>query len=952
MMSKYLKLYTLFFLLISVTVLGENRSVSILNFDKAHYNGANKNWSIAYDQNGYTYFGNSLGLIEFDGVSWHLNPSPTGFAVRAIAIDQDNRIYTGGYRELGYWERNNKGNLEYTSLTNFVEDHFPRNEEFWHIFIIKDKVYFQSFTRIYTYHKGTFDVVNANGFITMANEVNGQLMIARKSHGIYSVSNNQLHPYVESDFFNNKSINFIEEMEEDKILLGTQNHGMYLYNNKDQSFTPWAATQTDWFIRNNINNGLLTSDKKIITGTILGGLKIFDKTGDIKQHINIKSGLQSNTVHSLLCDSLGNIWVASDKGIDFISFSGSPESYNYFQHEELGAVYSVALFDNYLYAGTNQGLFRSKWKSDNRTFSLIPGTQNQVWDCEVYDKKIFVGHNTGTFLVDDQEIQKISDFSGGYSITPIPERPDFLLQCTYNFLVVFSKERGQWRARNVIKGFNDLIRFVEFDHRNQLWASHRYNGVYRIRLNEELDSAEKVTYFGKNSKIWKRGTSLRVFKIENRIVFTNEEKLYTYDDLKNAIVPYHFLNDHLEDYATSFLIAQGPDHHYWFLNDSGIALFRILGTDIEKIKEFPISLFKDELIPKEENIIPIKAHQAILCLENGYALLNAEAASSGSRITLEKPQLRRVSIQGISGKKESLSPYLSKIEVPYASNNVLLRYSFPLYSSESIKYQYKIEGLSDGWSEPEDYPEFIINRIPTGEYIVKVRAVNNWEKTSEIHQLRLQVKPPWYQSTPAVISYGLFLFGLFFLGRQIMVKRVKLNEKHKQEEKERELIRLRNEKLRDELSFKSHQLANSAMGIIKKNEFLISLKDKLKKQKEQLGVRFPDKYYNELIKKIDTNIAGDDDWKLFEHNFNKAHETFLQNLKNEYPELTPSDLRLCAFLRINLTSKEIAPLLGISVRGVENHRYRVRKKLNLSGDTDLTEFILSWQNGNGKNHEN
>jgi DNA-binding CsgD family transcriptional regulator len=133
--------------------------------------------------------------------------------------------------------------------------------------------------------------------------------------------------------------------------------------------------------------------------------------------------------------------------------------------------------------------------------------------------------------------------------------------------------------------------------------------------------------------------------------------------------------------------------------------------------------------------------------------------------------------------------------------------------------------------------------------------------------------------------------------------------------------------------------------MIKKNEFLMSLKEKLKHQKELLGTRYPDKYYSEIIKKIDDHISGEDEWKIFEHNFNQAHETFLQTLKEKYPQLTPGDLRLCAFLRINLTSKEIAPLLGISVRGVENHRYRLRKKLGLSPDTDLTEFILSFRDG-------
>ncbi|WP_010424688.1 triple tyrosine motif-containing protein [Anaerophaga thermohalophila] len=341
-----------------------------------------------------------------------------------------------------------------------------------------------------------------------------------------------------------------------------------------------------------------------------------------------------------------------------------------------------------------------------------------------------------------------------------------------------------------------------------------------------------------------------------------------------------------------------------------------------------------------------------LCLENGYALLDAEAEDSGERITRESLKIREIVSHSQSGDRKTLSPYQEKISIPFARNNLSLRYSFPLYSGEIIRYQYKIEGLTNGWSEPSEKPAFVINRIPTGEYTIKVRATNKWQKSSKVHTLVLEVKPPWYKSTPAIIIYALLFLGIFFLGKHITVKRVKLNEKHKREEKERELIRLRNEKLQSELSFKSRQLANTTLEMIKKNEFLMSLKDKLKRQKEQLGPRFPDKYYSELIKKIDGNISGDDDWKVFEHNFNLAHETFLQSIKSEYPELTPSDLRLCAFLRINLTSKEIAPLLGISVRGVENHRYRLRKKLGLPPETDLTEFILSFQNGENSNNLN
>ena len=124
------------------------------------------------------------------------------------------------------------------------------------------------------------------------------------------------------------------------------------------------------------------------------------------------------------------------------------------------------------------------------------------------------------------------------------------------------------------------------------------------------------------------------------------------------------------------------------------------------------------------------------------------------------------------------------------------------------------------------------------------------------------------------------------------------------------------------------------MSIIKKNEFLNSIKDKLKKSDENPQIK-------SVIRTIDRNINNVDDWKFFENAFNNADKDFLKNVKEKHPDLSANDLRLCAYLRLNLSSKEIAPLLNISVRSVEVKRYRLRKKMNLAHEAGLTEYIIN-----------
>ena len=166
----------------------------------------------------------------------------------------------------------------------------------------------------------------------------------------------------------------------------------------------------------------------------------------------------------------------------------------------------------------------------------------------------------------------------------------------------------------------------------------------------------------------------------------------------------------------------------------------------------------------------------------------------------------------------------------------------------------------------------------------------------------------------------------------------KLLEKTKKETELRELensqkiIKLNNDKLRSDIEAKNKELASSTMNLIKKNEFLNTIKKELKNGDQ--------KAITNVIKIIDRDLNNTDDWKMFQEAFNNADKKFLKKLKTKHSSLTPNDLRLCAYLRLNLSSKEIAPLLNISTKSVEVKRYRLRKKLDLEHDKNLTNYIL------------
>ncbi|MFD2834132.1 LuxR C-terminal-related transcriptional regulator [Gramella sp. AN32] len=124
------------------------------------------------------------------------------------------------------------------------------------------------------------------------------------------------------------------------------------------------------------------------------------------------------------------------------------------------------------------------------------------------------------------------------------------------------------------------------------------------------------------------------------------------------------------------------------------------------------------------------------------------------------------------------------------------------------------------------------------------------------------------------------------------------------------------------------------MSIVKRNEVLRNIKKELKKNTSLSSD-------NAVFKLINNNLNSKEDWKLFENAFNQADNDFFARVKEKHPELNNNDLKFCAYLRLNLSSKEIAPLLNISPKSVEVRRYRLRKKLDLSHEMNLTDYVLS-----------
>lgn len=291
-------------------------------------------------------------------------------------------------------------------------------------------------------------------------------------------------------------------------------------------------------------------------------------------------------------------------------------------------------------------------------------------------------------------------------------------------------------------------------------------------------------------------------------------------------------------------------------------------------------------------------------------------------------------------------PTTSQPSLPDETRSVRISYALPLYGYE-VLYQYRLKGLSAAWSDwtVQNFADF--TNLTAGAYEFQVKNSLNPLVTA----YTFTVLPHWHETSWAKFFFFsmslLILLGLMYWQEKRLTRhRKKLlaeqEEKLRQQElaAEKKIIEIRNESLQKEIKNKSQQLSNIAINVVRKNEILEEIRDELQQVKADMGQQLPIRHYNKLLHSIERNVSGKEDWKLFEDNFNEVHDEFFTRLKKISFSITPSELRLAACLRMNLATKEMAPALGISVRGVEIKRYRLRKKLNLGNDVNLNEFMM------------
>ncbi|RED46300.1 YXYXY domain-containing protein [Winogradskyella eximia] len=925
-MKKTLHILFLFFLL--TKVYGQY-SPSTHNYTLAEYKAGNQNWDITRSEDGKIYVANNNGLLAYDALNWKFYQLPNKTTVRSVFTD-NNIVFTGSYEEFGYWEKDDFGVLKYVSLSDKVIDQISANEEIWQIVKFKDKIIFRSFLNIYIYDYKNVIQLSPKSAIISSNVIDNKLYICTLNKGIFSLEDEKLKPFFFDSHLLDTKIVSLTSYNDGLLLLTSLKGSYYLHNNQ---LKPTRFKIDKELKQHQLNKFSQLPNGEMVFGTIKNGVFLTDAKGNLKFHVSKENGLINNTVLGQYIDTSNNLWLGLDNGISKIDL----DSHHYFfndQSGKLGAVYDVVKYRGQIYIGSNTGLFKLN-KNDKLHF--IEGSQGQVWDLIIIEDQLFCGHNEGTFVVDEDQLTWISSFTGGWTIKKVPERKNTYIQGTYTGLVKFEKQLDKWHVKHLGKT-TIPSRFLAFEGPNIAWVAHAYKGLYRVKFDDNYDTISSVKSYG--DKGIGSDFNLRVYNIKNNISFKTNDGWQKYEPIIDSIVPYNLLNEKFG--KDSYIISEEDTNRLALINNDGLISFKAFNNITDSIT-FGNRKIKNRYVVGYENISKIEDSIYALNLVNGFMMID-----NGFKKNLElyKPTVESILINkkaiALNFKEEPLSiEYGESLEIEIVSPR-----------STNHFFEYRLFENDNHWNELENNTIELTNLIE-GNYKIEFRAKNDFGNISPIQSLTFEINPPWYRGTLGILIYllifALAIYTFFYVQKRKLIREQRLMKiKYQKEqqkllrektlENEKRIVQLKNDALQSDIKSKSKQLANNAMALVKKNESLQEIKKELMINKESFQNYYA---YKKLLKKVDNSIVLKDEWEVFEYNFNQVHDEFFIKLKDKHPKLTSKDLKICAYIKMNLSSKEIAPLLNISVRGVETHRYRLNKKLNLDNDISMADYLLN-----------
>ncbi|MEO0469749.1 MAG: two-component regulator propeller domain-containing protein [Bacteroidota bacterium] len=758
------------------------------------------------------------------------------------------------------------------------------------------------------------------------------------------------------------------------LWIGTSGNGIFQMKLPEEKIVAQFQSSDEKGLQNDLITDLALSRKGALwAATDGGGLHIYDPTSESWQQFHYSAShpgtLNTDALYDLMFDRHDNLWVASFNGgvnLHRAVPSSFASNRNYTREQLMGLRSVLALSEDQngaVWMGTDGvGLFRLAYHGADLEVEPIPIGENKTQIDVITsiattpDGHLWLGtYGKGLFYLDQQQVVQqhflhepgqsgslshnnvwdlAVDSLGGLWVGTLGGGLNYLPPGQKNFLRYEARESAGPTSLSSVMILDILLN----KDGEKLWIATEDAGLDCLDLHSQSISH----YSSKAGKL--SGDRLRcLFEDEEGMIWVGTEYagLNRINPANGEIVSYRQADGLPSDMING--IVQGPEGHLWISTQGGISRWDQMAHRFVHIGSDPY-LKNNEFNPKAA--LRIKNGHLVFGSTNGYAVVVPERLADDQAppeviltdLSISNQLIPIGEHQGRSILDRPLNDSTSVVQLSYKDRGI----AFSLASSQATEasrqgYAYRLIPYEKQWRHLRPGEHIVsYSGLPAGDYRLEVRIVDPAGNLGRIRQLRIQVEPPFWQSR---WFYGVSCLALLLLLAAILaflLQRQRAYYRTRAIESEREILRLHNESLEKDVASQRARLSASVLQAAHKNEMLNGLKSKitelLKDQAQTSGVK-------KLMREIDRELKQEDYWQQFQMVFDQTHTRFIRQTEQLYPSLTDHEKRLCCFIRMQLSNREIATILNITTNGVEQAKYRIKKKMQLDKTVVLNDHI-------------
>jgi diguanylate cyclase (GGDEF)-like protein len=842
----------------------------ISNFDAKLYKAHSQNWAALQDKRGLLYFGNSQGILEFDGQHWRSLPTTGNPMVRSLAMAKDGTIFYGAIGDFGYLEANKQGKLSAKSIKDMLPEEERVFNDVWQIETTSQGVYFLTRSRIFRLHQGKLSSLAGKFASSQAVVINDTIFYVDSERGISRIEGNEVHPIPQLVSLLNGRRIVLTQSGPHKLLAGRTKGDFKeidlspLWNqNKNRYVNQESATLAISDFPSELD-GLLDEDHaylyKLITlddhrfaiSTVRAGILIFDRQGKMLQAINKKAGLQDNTVAGIMLDRDNNLWAATNSGISYIELS-APQTVFGAKHGLEGISISAAYFQGRLYLGGFQNIyvkapFQYDLKNDTPQFHPLKIGTSEVWQFLEVAGDLLAASGRGLYKISGETATKIERSSGNaYCLGFSAAWPDHVFVGLMGGVEVFKKQGGQWQLQGRLQGVKENIRRISTDVNGGLWLNTEVGGLLRVHFKNSSVTDIETHRLGKSHGIPDLIAS-RTSSVGGELFLSTPKGLYvaeiapwqaSKDETRFVPEPRfgkQFADGSMEvseivsDGARGYLlkttngifhVAQATQGRWQVRADA----FRGLPMPDDTLFVHPEggvwltgeSLYRVDLNARSH---PSKAYSALI----------SSVRSKGKQLIFEGTHARQGEFFGtaLTAAELAQDPMLIP-ELNYEQNELVFEFSSSFFAKPgSTKFQYRLQGFDHDWSALDHATLKEYTNLPEGLYQFRVRAENVYGQQSDEAVYAFRILAPWYRTWWAYLMWASLAIISMIGAVYIYTWRLRKEKQHLEDLVDERTRQLRDASLTDPLTglrnrrFISEVLHNDVAAFVGYKNYVIS----------------------------------------------------------------------------------------------------------------------------------